>query len=63
MNITNRMKAECIGEFFWEEDAPYYDNEGVRYEYTKRNIVPWDLCKDIFKKMYEIHEQEKADQS
>ena len=52
--ITNRMKAECIGEFSWDEDAPYYDDEGVRYEYTRTNTVPWDLCKEIYQKMLEV---------
>ena len=52
--ITNRMKAECIGEFSWDEEAPYYNEDGFLIEYTRTNIVPWDLCKDIYQKMFEV---------
>lgn len=49
--ITNQMKVECIGEFQWEEDSPYYDENGNLIEYTATRIVPWDLCKQIYKQM------------
>lgn len=56
--ITNKMKAECIGRFFWEEKWPYYDEDGNYHnENILVHIVPWDLCKDIFKKMNEIRNQ------
>jgi len=49
--ITNEMKAECIGEFSWEEQADYYDEHGNVIEYTATRTVPWDLCKEIYKRM------------
>jgi len=49
--ITNQMKADCIGEFSWEEEAPYYDEDGNTVEYTAVRVVPWDVCKEIYKKM------------
>lgn len=63
--ILNVMKAECIGEFsfkrettcsacfFDEVDEPQGECEvcqgQVHYEETI--VVPWDTCKDIYKKM------------
>jgi|GEM_PF-1130632 len=49
--ITNSMKATCIGEFSWEEDSPYYDENGDCHEHTAVHIVPWDLCKKIYQRM------------
>ncbi len=49
--ITNGMKANCIGEFSWEEDAPYYDDYGEVHEGTAERVVPWDTCKEIYKRM------------
>jgi hypothetical protein len=50
--FTNRMQANCIGEFSWKEEAPYYDENGELHEYEAERIVPWTLCKDIYKRMY-----------
>jgi len=50
--MTNKMKANCIGEFSWKEDAPYYDEFGEMHEFEAIREVPWDLCKDIYKMMY-----------
>ncbi|MCW8829978.1 MAG: hypothetical protein OQK32_00475 [Gammaproteobacteria bacterium] len=52
--ITNTMKMYCIGEFSWEENAPYYDENGVLHEHTAVREVPWDLCKKIYKQMATI---------
>lgn len=49
--ISNKMKAECIGEFSWQEDADYYDEEGNVVEHVATRTVPWDLCKKIYKRM------------
>lgn len=49
--ITNDMKALCIGEFEWQEEAPYYNEDGALVEHTATRIVPWELCKSIYKKM------------
>lgn len=46
--ITSEMKAEHIGEYSWEEDAPYYDEDGELIEHTASHVVPWDLCKKIY---------------
>ena len=49
--ITNTMKKYCHGGFSWEEDAPYYDENGNVIEHTAVREVPWDLCKQIYKQM------------
>lgn len=49
--ISSEMKAECIGEFSWEEQADYYDENGNVIEHVATRIVPWDLCKEIYKRM------------
>lgn len=50
--IKTQMKIDCIGEFSWQEDAPYYDDKGEVHDYVATHVVPWDVCKDIFKRMY-----------
>ncbi|HBT58897.1 MAG TPA: hypothetical protein DEA92_17470 [Pseudomonas sp.] len=45
------MKAEFIGEFFWDEEAPYYDEDGELHDHVAQRVVPWDLCKRIYKEM------------
>jgi hypothetical protein len=51
--ITNKMKANCIGEFSWKEETSYYDEDGNLFEDVEvERTVPWTLCKDIYKKMY-----------
>ncbi len=52
--ITNEMKARFIGEFKWEEQADYYDEDGNVIEHVATRVVPWDLCKQIFKEMAEF---------
>ena len=52
--ITNEMKARCIGEFSWDEQADYYDENGNVIEHTATRVVPWDLCKQIYKTMARI---------
>lgn len=49
--ITNDMKRYCHGEFRWEEEATYYDEKGCLIEHMATREVPWDLCKEIYKKM------------
>jgi hypothetical protein len=58
--ITNEMKAECLGEFEWEEEAPYYDEHGDLHEHTATHTVPWTLCKEIYKKMAMVAAKHKA---
>ena len=62
--ITNAMKAECIGEFtfdvervcthcavaFHDEDHECEVCDG-EIEYTETVTVPWDTCKEIYKAM------------
>jgi len=50
--VTTEMKIDCIGEFSWKEEAPYYDENGIVHDYVAQHVVPWDICKDIFKRMY-----------
>lgn len=51
-SVSNEMKAKFIGDFEWQEDASYYDDDERCYvEYRATRIVPWDLCKTIFKQM------------
>jgi hypothetical protein len=49
--ITAGMKHDCMGQFSWQEEAPYYDENGNVIEHTATRTVPWDLCKDIYKAM------------
>ena len=52
--VTNEMKARCIGEFEWTEEYSFYDEDGDVHEDTCTNIVPWDLCKQIYKAMASV---------
>lgn len=56
--ITNAMKAACIGEFSWTEDARYYDEEGNLVEHEATREVPWRLVKEIYKRMATIAARE-----
>jgi hypothetical protein len=60
--ITNEMKAECIGEFYLQCEhtctachfgEPQDDCEVCAGEvtYHQRHAIPWDICKDIYKRM------------
>jgi DNA-binding XRE family transcriptional regulator len=49
--ITAGMKLDCMGQFSWQEESPYYDESGNVIEHTATRTVPWDLCKDIYKAM------------
>lgn len=56
--ITANMKAECIGEFLWSEQADYYDENGDMVEHVATRTVPWDLCKEIYKRMAQVAAKE-----
>ncbi len=58
--ITNSMKALCMGAFAWDEDSPYYDELGELHEHTATREVPWDLCKQIYKTMAQQAIREQA---
>ena len=60
--ITNDMKRYCIGEFRFDIDATctacFYDEPqedcevcAGEVQYTESVEVPWDLIKDIYKRM------------
>lgn len=49
--VTTEMKQKFIGEFSWEEEAPYYDENGVLHDHVAQHVVPWDLCKRIYKEL------------
>lgn len=50
--VTSAMKAEFIGEFFWIEEAPFYDENGDLHEDNVQTVtVPWTICKEIYKRM------------
>ena len=61
--ITRRMKRECLGEFMfdieaictacYEAEAPQEDCEvcGGEITYNQKVAVPWDMVKDIYKRM------------
>lgn len=49
--VTNTMKTYCMGEYSWEEQADYYDEDGNIVEQIATREVPWDLCKKIYKQM------------
>jgi len=55
--VTSEIKAECIGEFSWQEEAPYYDENGEVIEHTATHVVPWDLCKKIYRRMAALAER------
>lgn len=56
--VTSYMKAQCMGEFSWEEDAPYFDENGNVVEFIATRTVPWNLCKEIYKLMSQVAEEE-----
>lgn len=61
--VTNEMKVECIGEFSWQEEAPYYDEDGELHDYVATHTVPWSVCKAIYKKMASVaHRKQQEDQ-
>lgn len=49
--VTSAMKVECIGEFSWTEEAPFYDENGDLHEDIVLITVPWTICKEIYKRM------------
>lgn len=50
--VTTEMKADLIGEFYWEEEEySYCDASGDIVDDTTRHYVPWTLCKEIYQKM------------
>ena len=49
--VTTEMKQKFIGEFSWEEEAPYYDENGELHDHVAQHVVPWSLCKQIYKEM------------
>lgn len=49
--IIDGMRHQFIGEFSWKEEAPYYDKHGEIHEHVAQHVVPWDICKDIYKQM------------
>ena len=69
--ITNQMKAECMGEFELETQqtcsACYYDEPdencevcGGTVSYVQSYQIPWDTMKDIYKMMATVALQNKA---
>jgi hypothetical protein len=64
MKITNEMKKSCIGEFtFTRENACvscYLERDknceicNGEIEYIETITVPWDTCKQIYKKMVQV---------
>ena len=54
--ITNKMKADCIAEFSFKIDVPEIIETKKGWVFTgklveREVIVPWDLCKKIYKAM------------
>ncbi len=65
--ITNNMKANFAGEFYFEIEEPcpkcalhldqHYDGIDCLCDgspdtvYQRKIVVPWDTCKEIYKKM------------
>jgi hypothetical protein len=58
--ITAGMKLDCMGQFSWREEAPYYDESGNVIEHTATHTVPWDICKDIYKSMMQAKLRQQA---
>lgn len=76
--ITSSMKGRCIGQFSFpieeccpkcalELDRNYDDVECLcdgDGTYYKNIVVPWDTCKDIYKKMAMVaHEDMNKEQT
>ena len=67
---SSDLKTKFIGEFSWEEEETYFDEDGrVMYGedgdpvYRKVNrIVPWTLLKQIFKEMSEYVRNRKDEE-
>jgi len=51
--VTSEMKAICIGEFSFFTEEPEFNEDGeyTGETYSKEHVVPWDVCKDIYKAM------------
>lgn len=49
--VSNEMKRRFIGEYCWQEEAPYYDENGVLHDNMATREIPWDMCKKIYKEM------------
>ena len=67
--VTSAMKAECIGEFHFEVEQTCYscyeiekDPEcevcGGEANYMQKVTVPWDTCKEIYKRMAAVAARE-----
>jgi hypothetical protein len=76
-NITNEMKADCIGKFSFDTEEPcpkcaleldesfpdihcLCDNDPDG-DYMKNRAVPWDTCKEIYKRMAKHENRLSAD--
>jgi len=68
--ISNRMKAECIGEFsmniekscsacYYGEPQPECEVCAGEIDYIDTHMIPWDTMKDIYKKMFNIYLEEQ----
>lgn len=49
--ITKEMQDACIGRFYWNEDAPYFNENGDFIEHEAQRVIPWRLCKEIYSRM------------
>ncbi len=61
--ITNKMKSACCGEFSWKEEDRIYDEDGNVIDRVVERVVPWTLCKEIYKKMALIAATELEEES
>ncbi len=47
---SGETKGFHSGEYSWEEEAVYYNDDTESYEdYTRKEVVPWTTIKDIMK--------------
>jgi hypothetical protein len=54
--VNSEMKAACIGEFSFTTEEPEIDEDGdvTGETYLRKNTVPWDTCKEIYKAMLKV---------
>lgn len=58
--VTSKMKAICIGEFSFEREVSYVDEEGNYDDGLEKITVPWTTVKEIYKAMVRAAERTAA---
>lgn len=65
--ISNYMKAQCMGEFYFAQEEPEIIETEKGFvvtgnTYLREFGVPWDVCKQIFKAMSKAAQEGAKDE-